>query len=266
MASSSFHRLKRLHLLNVDLDGQFTYLLSTFPVMEDLDLGACKFPGDCSQGITLSTLKKLVLSSCKNNTSGPMVIMAPSLSCFDLSYGCYLAGIELSKMDSLVEAMIEITEDQTLSQNTQRELLGSLFDVTRLDLSGFETKVLLNSKSDPSPIFRNMRTLCLNSCIRDEYDLSDKLEALGSFLQNTPCLEKLILDCCMFISDLDYEWKIERKNITLQRQNRETLHCRQLKLIEVLYEHDHDHQLIEVLWWFGRNIPDANIKLTKIEI
>nr|CAB3452432.1 unnamed protein product [Digitaria exilis] len=33
MASSSFHRLKRLCLHHVDLDGQFTYLLSSCPVI-----------------------------------------------------------------------------------------------------------------------------------------------------------------------------------------------------------------------------------------
>ncbi|KAF8690520.1 hypothetical protein HU200_040881 [Digitaria exilis] len=129
--------------IDVDLDGQFTYLLSTCPVMEDLELMSCKFPGGCSQGITFSTLKKLVLNHCENNTSRPMVIMAPNLSCFDLTYGFYLDGIVLSKMDSLVEAMIEIKQNRNLSQNTQRGLLGSLFNVKSLELSGFETKVYL---------------------------------------------------------------------------------------------------------------------------
>uniref|UniRef100_K3ZZW9 F-box domain-containing protein n=1 Tax=Setaria italica TaxID=4555 RepID=K3ZZW9_SETIT len=143
MASSSFHRLKRLRLVNVDLDGQFADLLSACPVMEDLDLAFCKFPGNinCSQGITSSTLKKLVWNYCENSTSHPMVITAPSLSCLNLTYGCYQAGITLSKMESLVEAMIEITETLTLSQNAQRGLLCSLFNVTSLQLMGFEAKL-----------------------------------------------------------------------------------------------------------------------------
>lgn len=67
-----------------------------------------------------------------------------------------------------------------------------------------------------------------------------------------------------FMSSPDCEWEIGKKSITLQCQSRKTLQCRQLKLIEVFYEHDHDHQLIELLWWLGRSIPDANIKLAMV--
>nr|CAB3456140.1 unnamed protein product [Digitaria exilis] len=185
MASSSFHRLKRLCLQNVDLDGQFTHLLSTFPVMEYLELTLCEFTGDCSQGITLSTLKKLVM---------------------------------------------------------------------------------LNEDSDEFPIFHNMQTLDLHSCFRDQYELYDKLEALGSFLQSTPCLEKLVLQYCMFCSYPDSPWEIERENITLHHQYGKIFQCQKLKLIEVIYDHDHDHQLIELAWRLGRRLPDASIKLKKIEM
>jgi hypothetical protein len=56
---------------------------------------------------------------------------------------------------------------------------------------------MLNEKSDKFPIFRNMRTLELDSCFLEDYELYEKLEALGSFLQSAPCLEKLILKYCM---------------------------------------------------------------------
>ncbi|CAL5076295.1 unnamed protein product [Urochloa decumbens] len=265
MASSSFHRLKRLHLLHVDLDGQFADLLPACPVMEDLDLKGCKFSGDFSQGMTSFTLKKLALNYCKNNTSRPLVITAPSLSDLDLTYGCYQAGIMLSKMDFLVGAMIEITENLTLSQSTRRGLLGSLFNVTSLELSGFEAraKAMLNSKSNTLPIFCNMRTLCLNCCFLDECELSDKLEALGCFLQKAPCLEELTLSCSMFLSSSDSEWETGRKNITLRRQDRKTFQCHKLKLIKVMYDHDQDHRLIELVWRLGRTLPDVNIELTK---
>lgn len=58
-------------------------------------------------------------------------------------------------------------------------------------------QVMLNEDSDEFPIFHNMQTLDLHSCFRDQYELYDKLEALGSFLQSTPCLEKLVLQYCM---------------------------------------------------------------------
>jgi hypothetical protein len=37
-----------------------------------------------------------------------------------------------------------------------------------------------------------------------------------------------------------------------------------LKLIEVMYEHDHEHLLVELMWGIARRLPDASVKLTKI--
>ncbi|OEL21386.1 hypothetical protein BAE44_0017598, partial [Dichanthelium oligosanthes] len=196
VAASSFRRLKRLRLWDVILDSHFTsFLCSACPVLEELDLQFCEFSGICSQGIISPTLNKLIMGFCLNETCHPLVIMAPSLTYLSLTYGCYQAGISLCKMDSLVRADISINE--TLSQKTQCELLGSLFNVTSLELTGFESEVMLNDNSDEFPIFRNMRTLELHSCFLDDYELNDKLEALGNFLQNAPCLEKLILQYCM---------------------------------------------------------------------
>ncbi|CAN6213602.1 unnamed protein product [Urochloa humidicola] len=173
-------------------------------------------------------------------------------------------------MDSLVEAEIEITENLTLCQSTQCGLIGSLFNVTSLELTGFEAKVMLNLKSDTFPTFCNMRTLCLSSCFLDECELNDKLEALGCFFQNAPCLEELTLVYSMFSSSSNLEWEIRRKksrkNITLQcqdRKNRKTFQCHKLKLIKVIYDHDHDHRLIELVWSLGRSLPDVDIELTK---
>ncbi|CAN6209744.1 unnamed protein product [Urochloa humidicola] len=132
-----------------------------------------------------------------------------------------------------------------------------------LELSGFEAKAILNSKSDTLPIFCNMRTLWLNSCFLDECELSDKLEALGCFLQKAPCLEKFTLLYSMFSSSSDSEWENRRKNITLGHQNRKTFQYDKLKLIKVFYDHDHDHRVTELVWCLGRSLPDVNIELTK---
>ncbi|OEL21383.1 hypothetical protein BAE44_0017595 [Dichanthelium oligosanthes] len=64
----------------------------------------------------------------------------------------------------------------------------------------------------------------------------------------------------------DYGWEIGRKNITLHRQGGKTFQCQKLKLIEVIYDYDHDHQLIELVWSLGRSLPDASIKLRKIDM
>ncbi|CAN6197349.1 unnamed protein product [Urochloa humidicola] len=165
----------------------------------------------------------------------------------------------------LVRAKIYVTEYETLSQQTERELLCSLYNVTSLKLVGFEDEVMLNEKSDKFPIFHNMQTLVLHCCFLDDYELYDKLEALGSFLQSAPCLEKLVLKHCMFMSYSDSEWELERKNISLHHQNGKIFQCQKLKWIEVIYDYDHDHQLIELVWSLGRSLPDASIKLKKIE-
>ncbi|WVZ62513.1 hypothetical protein U9M48_012255 [Paspalum notatum var. saurae] len=131
---------------------------------------------------------------------------------------------------------------------------------------GFKLPVdMLIENSDKFPIFDNMRTLDLYGCFCNEYELNDKLEALRSFIKNAPCLEKLILQYCMYYSFSDSEWEPERKNITLHRHGN-IFQCQKLKLIEVIYDYDHDHQLIELLWSLGRSLPDASIKLSKIEL
>jgi hypothetical protein len=61
-------------------------------------------------------------------------------------------------------------------------------------------QAMLVEESAEFPIFANLQTLLLNRCFLDKCDLSDKLEALGSFVQNAPCLEKLTLICCMVIN------------------------------------------------------------------
>ncbi|TVU02032.1 hypothetical protein EJB05_52496 [Eragrostis curvula] len=276
--SSNFRHLKTLYLCGLELDRRFMDLLcSSCPVMEDLKLEKCMFSDNHFQRIESSTLKKLVMHCCVNNTSHPLFIMAPSLTYLDLWDECQ-DGIWLQNMDSLVKASIQVAgENETLSLE-RLGLLGSLFNVTSLELAGFESEVMLSLKSDEFPIFHNLRTIYFNSCFLDHYDLNDKLEALGNFLQNTPCLEKLTLKYCMYYSFPDSEWEIERKNITLQRLGRRltpegvaslgvegTFQCPKLKLIEVIYDYDHDHRLIEILWSLGRSFPEASIKLTKDE-
>lgn len=126
---------------------------------------------------------------------------------------------------------------------------------------------MLVEESVEFPIFTNLQTLSLDRCFLDKCDLSDKLEALGSFVQNAPSLEKLTLESCMFEVEMETEGQqLVRKNIILQRQDQNTYRCLKLKFIVVMYEEDHDHQLIELLWGIGRMLPDASIILTKFDV
>ncbi|CAL5079371.1 unnamed protein product [Urochloa decumbens] len=260
---SSFRRLKMLCLRNVHLDSHFTrFLCSSCPVLEDLDLKNCKFCGNYPPAITSPTLNRLAVDRCFNGTSHPLVIMAPSLTSLSL-LDSFDANILLFKMNSLVEAKLYMSDETELfSQKTQHELLGSLFNVTRLELIAFEAEIMLIEKLGKFPIFRNMQTLVLRFCFLYEGELNDRLEALGSFLQNAPCLEKLTLAYSMFSSTSDSEWW-ETKNISLWCQDRKTFQCHKLKLIKVIYDHDLDHRLIELVWRLGRSLPDVNIELTK---
>lgn len=143
MVESSFRCLKRLHLMSIILNSHFTgSLCSACPVLEDMNLIRCEFCDICPQGIISSKLNKLVMDCCSNNTHHPLVITAPSLTYLSLSFGNYLAGILLRKMDSLVKAEISVSE-YAISEETQHELLGSLWNVTSLVLFGFEVEACL---------------------------------------------------------------------------------------------------------------------------
>uniref|UniRef100_A0A0D9W5B5 FBD domain-containing protein n=1 Tax=Leersia perrieri TaxID=77586 RepID=A0A0D9W5B5_9ORYZ len=160
--------------------------------------------------ILSSTLKKLALYSCIHYTRDPVAISVPCLESLDMEiqYMGYEGGISLCDTASLVKASIAI---EYIPEKYQCNILGTLFNVTDLELLGFETMD----------------------------DLFDKLEALGSFLENAPCLEKLTLDYCMF--DVGVEQDIERENITLYHYDLKTFECPKLKLVEIGYEDDVDH-------------------------
>nr|CAB3452433.1 unnamed protein product [Digitaria exilis] len=125
--------------------------------------------------------------------------------------------------------------------------------------------VMLNKNYDKFPIFSNMRTLCLNTCFRNECEVNEKLEVLGSFLHNAPCLEKLTFEYCMFFSFSDSEWETERETIALHREHGRPFQCPKLKLVEVIYHYDHDHQLMEFVWSLASCLPDASIIVKKIK-
>ncbi|OEL31461.1 hypothetical protein BAE44_0007521 [Dichanthelium oligosanthes] len=264
---SSFCRLKKLSLSHLVLDNHFAELLcSGCSALVDLELVNCF---NCFQHIASTTLTRLVVNTCfnENDAVDPMVITAPSLAYLKLVIQdtIYRHGISVCNVSSLVEASIYMQYNEDFPAKYQRRLLSGLFSVTSLELTHFETMAMLNKNSDGFPIFLNMRYLSLESCfLDDECDLDSKLEDLGSFLENAPCLEKLTLQRCMFCVDPDWEWDVKRKSINLQRLDGKTFHCLKLQMIEVLYEDDHEHLLVELLWGLARRLPDPSIKLTKI--
>ncbi|PVH66009.1 hypothetical protein PAHAL_1G126000 [Panicum hallii] len=192
----------------------------------------------------LSRLKRLRLSNLKLDSHFSELIGSGCPALEDLELTCCLNYSRDIKSSTALPIKMH-----------QRSLLRGLFNVTSLELTHYKTMAMLDRNSDKFPMFPNLRPLSLKRCFLDDEcdcDMGRKLEDLGSFLQNAPCLEKLTLWCCM------------RRSICLKSQDRKTFRCPMLKLIEVMYEHDHEHLLVELMWGIARRLPDASVKLTKI--
>jgi len=260
-------RLKRLHLRGVHLDSDFAEQIQSGCLMlEELELKICTLG---FQEITSRSLKRLIIdTTLRNLTGGHFVITAPCLLYLRIRdlFGCYPNGIFVHVTDSLVKAIISLSDQgKTFSLGNQRRLLVDLCNVPNLELGGFQTKAMLIGELDKFPIFRNMQTLKLIDCFHDNHDLYDKLEALGTFLQNAPCLKKLTLQGCMFEVDFGMEGQIVRKSISLPHEGRKIFQCPKMKSVEVIYEGDHDNQLLELLWGIGRILPNVTVTVTNID-
>lgn len=256
--------IKRLYLSNVSLDNCFAELLSSgSSPLEILELRSC---WNYFWDITSHTLKDLFIDSCIHHDAHPLVITAPGLTSLRLNITntSYADGISVYQTTALAKAAIVIPSPVFFPVDNQRNLLRSLFSVTKLELGGFETKALLVDEFSEFQKFANMRTLLFGEIFLDEGCLDVKLELLGSFIQNAPCLEKLTLYCSMVKEHCEMEWDSKRRSINLQRQNQKAFQCPKLKVVEVLYEDDHHHRLAEFLWVITARLPHASITLTKL--
>jgi hypothetical protein len=137
-------RLKRLQIHYMYLDDQFGRLLfSGCPVLEDLALSMCR---NDFREFKSRTLKKLAIDRCVNLTGDPVVIAAPSAAYLRLSIppDCYSSGVSMCKTASLVKASVDVLcRGETFSLIHQRRILGSLCNVTNLELWGFQRRVCL---------------------------------------------------------------------------------------------------------------------------
>ena len=126
--------LKRLVLSGVSLGYIFgEQLRSECPVLEDLQLWRCRE----FSGLHSDTLKKLNVVDCSDGAADKLVIRAPSLASLYLSL--HRNGVLLYTEKFLAEAWI-LGSDQ-LSRRGEAILLGSLFNVTGLELVCFSAMV-----------------------------------------------------------------------------------------------------------------------------
>ena len=61
------------------------------------------------------------------------------------------------------------------------------------------------------------------------------------------------------------EGQIVRKSISLPHEGRMIFQCPKMKSVEVIYEGDHDNQLLELLWGIGRILPNVTVTVTNID-
>jgi hypothetical protein len=162
--NSTSWRLKRLHLSNIWLDDCFTkHVSSSCHYLEDLELQSCIciFPEIISHTLKnlilkrctysfsemrASTLKNLVIDNCARGKYSPLIIMAPAVMYLFLALNKYhfavQGGVSFNEMPSLVKAHAHLSSnygENELIKNNQAKLLGSLSNVTSLELLGFTT-------------------------------------------------------------------------------------------------------------------------------
>ncbi|XP_004978015.2 putative FBD-associated F-box protein At5g38570 [Setaria italica] len=121
-------------------------------------------------------------------------------------------------------------------------------------------KVLVGEPLSSYPEFKNIRVLILHN-----YDPSDDFQTLlGCFLRSSPILEKLTLRCCKFLNDTKKRRGTSKmKNVVVE--NLVDVRCENLKHTEIIYKDDDVRQLVEFLLLFSRNLPNNNIRLTKVD-
>lgn len=142
LVGSAFCRLKTLKLHGVSLDDGFTERLnSRCPVLEDLVLDYCRNEFTAIQS---DTLKNLVVQTCSSQVTSVLVIRVPCLISLSLKFPCiyYRNGLFLKAGNSLARASISVYDDE-LSKRAQTIILGSLWNVTSLELYGFSALVCL---------------------------------------------------------------------------------------------------------------------------
>ncbi|CAN6248735.1 unnamed protein product [Urochloa humidicola] len=185
LASSPCRRLKRLQLRGITLDNSFAGgFHSWWSDLEDLVLEICNIEFCC---IESDKLKNLVVKHCDGPPADVFVVRVPAVTslCLHIPFDTYRNGVSIDGGNFLMQASVEVSPNE-LSPISETILLRSLFNVTNLELKGFQEKAVVNKEFNDVPVFDNLRTLSLASCF-------STFKALWRFMQKSPNLEKFIL-------------------------------------------------------------------------
>uniref|UniRef100_A0ACD5WUI3 Uncharacterized protein n=1 Tax=Avena sativa TaxID=4498 RepID=A0ACD5WUI3_AVESA len=270
---SSTSLVKKLDLFGAYLDYSFqAQLRSGFPVLEDLTLHDCCTYFDYIQS---STLRKFVLRDCYRS-SKMLVIRAPALVSLRIITVLYDNGVALGgPMNYLVNAYI-FPFDNAHSNLSRVSLLGSLFNVTNLELIALSAQVMLDKGLDKYPVFMNLKTLSLNTCLysktlgedgclHSSLDPNEKLKALGRLLHKAPNLERLTLESCWRLQES--KQKMTATDLSLRYPDKKAFDCPNLKLIEIKYRDDgtdDEHQMFQLVCGLLRNLQNPVVTFSRI--
>ncbi|KAM0841396.1 hypothetical protein ACQ4PT_059026 [Festuca glaucescens] len=279
-ADLRFLRTLRLELLALDTGFEHHLSASGCPLLEHLELKHCCVVA-FEEVVTSRALKTMVVDRCSTGESASYDgirprIRTPGLASLRLDLlDCY--GAWMHEMPSLVQATVRYETTGIavpwLPYGFDYDLLCSLYNVTRLELSGLpplETVMVMGLHGDlhqsgPSfqatvdedlPKFPNLTTLLLNEC-----DLTGQVHTtmLELFLQNAPCLEKLILHYCKNI--------LNAGNLKLpprSKSKRTSYQCMNLKLAEIKYcDEVGVCQVAELLLGVTKDLQKISIRLCK---
>uniref|UniRef100_M8CCP5 Uncharacterized protein n=1 Tax=Aegilops tauschii TaxID=37682 RepID=M8CCP5_AEGTA len=186
---------------------------SVCPQLEHVEFTSCAI--GFGEVVTSPTLKKLVMDRCWRRGDmkqrAPPLVDAPALT--SLRLVLEFQGIWVFRTPSLVEASVRSTR-RWVGRADEYQLLCNLYNVTRLELSGFLAleKIRMKRGHQDLPKFHNLTTLLLDEC-----DLTGEVyNMLELFLNNAPNLEKLTLQNCK----LPQDWT-ESKKMCLNLKFRE---------------------------------------------
>ncbi|KAJ6790998.1 F-box/LRR-repeat protein-like [Iris pallida] len=174
-------RLRRLHIqCSYQKHGLMENLISSCPVLEDLDLHNCELGALC---ISSNTLKRLSIKDCKIG-GNENLISTPGLVC--LTYTNNSACTTLENLSSLLNATVHTTGDHAI------KLIRGLANVETLNFScseDYQHRRCLLRELGGFPMFDNLRSLTLCG----QYT-SDNIQALTCLLQHSPNLKTFILN------------------------------------------------------------------------
>ncbi|KAI4980695.1 hypothetical protein ZWY2020_021180 [Hordeum vulgare] len=194
---SDLSRLKTVRLTGIIHSGGLGD--SVCPQLEHLEFTGCAI--GFQEAVTSPTLKRLVMHRTWRRgdmkQDSPVLIDAPALTSLRLLL--HFNAIWAFQTPSLVEASIRSTRGAWVSRADEYQLLCSLYNVTRLELSGFLAleKIRTRPGHQDLPTFDNLTTLLLDEC-----DLTGEVyNMLELFLNNAPNLEELTLQNCKLPRD-----------------------------------------------------------------